>query len=481
MANEESTLQFMMQALDQYSSMAKNMTETARNTLGSFLDAFHDNTGARALKKYLNANEKNSVAVYFSKKEHQNKLEKTLKENGVCFVSCKRADMNGNAMFLVADKDVSAVDILFNKTRAEINKGGVVSKDVLWDQADGDVLKLTDVNAEELLLFDQKAKKSGVNIAIQNKYDVLFDKKDAVKMQHIAASVTYDTCGKAGKLLMQQAEYENKNACRIGDRVLQQEKHPFYIVDRDGGIGMCTDKSFEYIKQDKRVLFKKAPMVSQKGQDIFTKDAEKEYRRLNQFVMTLNHPIDLTESEYRKYKSLDEFRKAAFLKEIDKKHGAIDLTQGEQRLLQAHEQSRDIMEEKIYRQTSNEYEEEQKEPRAGLFAAEERLLDAERLKETKIEQIDEDLLEDAVKKNNKYIFVKELMNPKKEKYFHEAMDGKIHSRTYEEIRTVVEDWGEKEQEYDISWDEDSRENDNLEYFDACDKDDNGIPDHEEDR
>ena len=72
------------------------------------------------------------------------------------------------------------------------------------------------------------------------------------------------------------------------------------------------------------------------------------------------------------------------------------------------------------------------------------------------------------------------MNPKKEKYFHEAMDGKIHSRTYEEIRTVVEDWGEKEQEYDISWDEDSRENDNLEYFDACDKDDNGIPDHEED-
>lgn len=68
----------------------------------------------------------------------------------------------------------------------------------------------------------------------------------------------------------------------------------------------------------KELLFKKAPMVSQKGQDIFTKDAEKEYRRLNQFVMTLNHPIDLTESEYRKYKSLDEFRKAAFLKEIDK-------------------------------------------------------------------------------------------------------------------------------------------------------------------
>ena len=52
-------------------------------------------------------------------------------------------------MFLVADKDVQKVDILFNKFRAEINKGGIVSKEVLWDQADGDVLKLTGISAEE--------------------------------------------------------------------------------------------------------------------------------------------------------------------------------------------------------------------------------------------------------------------------------------------------------------------------------------------
>lgn len=44
------------------------MTETARNTLGSFLDAFHDNTGARALKKYLNANEKTVSLFIFLKR-----------------------------------------------------------------------------------------------------------------------------------------------------------------------------------------------------------------------------------------------------------------------------------------------------------------------------------------------------------------------------------------------------------------------------
>lgn len=246
MANEETTLQFMMQVLDQYSSMAKNMSEAARQTINSFLDVIRDNTGARELKKYLNADKENSAAVYFCKKEHQEKLDKSLTEAGICHVSCKRADMNGNAMFLVADKDVQKVDILFNKFRAEINKGGLVSKEVLWDQADGDVLKLTGISAEELMLFDEKAKKAGINIAIQNKYDVLFDKKDAVKMQRVAASVAYDRCGKAGKILMQQAEYENKNSCRIGERVLQKEKRPFYIVDKDGGVAMCTENSLEY-------------------------------------------------------------------------------------------------------------------------------------------------------------------------------------------------------------------------------------------
>ena len=33
MANEETTLQFMMQVLDQYSSMAKNMSEAARQKI----------------------------------------------------------------------------------------------------------------------------------------------------------------------------------------------------------------------------------------------------------------------------------------------------------------------------------------------------------------------------------------------------------------------------------------------------------------
>lgn len=321
MANEETTLQFMMQVLDQYSSMAKNMSEAARQTINSFLDVIRDNTGARELKKYLNADKENSAAVYFCKKEHQEKLDKSLTEAGICHVSCKRADMNGNAMFLVADKDVQKVDILFNKFRAEINKGGLVSKEVLWDQADGDVLKLTGISAEELMLFDEKAKKAGINIAIQNKYDVLFDKKDAVKMQRVAASVAYDRCGKAGKILMQQAEYENKNSCRIGERVLQKEKRPFYIVDKDGGVAMCTENSLEYIKQEKRLMFKKAPMVQKKGQNMFNQDAEKEYRRLSQFVTTLNHPIDLTESEYKKYRNLDEVGKAAFLKEITKNMG----------------------------------------------------------------------------------------------------------------------------------------------------------------
>ncbi|MCO7155354.1 hypothetical protein NIA73_20095 [Anaerobutyricum hallii] len=72
-------------------------------------------------------------------------------------------------------------------------------------------------------------------------------------------------------------------------------------------------------------------MVQKKGQNMFNQDAEKEYRRLSQFVTTLNHPIDLTESEYKKYRNLDEVGKAAFLKEIDKKHGAVQLSQDDKK------------------------------------------------------------------------------------------------------------------------------------------------------
>ena len=81
---------------------------------------------------------------------------------------------------------------------------------------------------------------------------------------------------------------------------------------------------------------------------------------------------------------------------------------------------------------------------------------------------------------DRYIFEKEYMNPKKEKYFHESMDGKIHSRVYEEIRTIVEEREDNTEEYDIEWEDDSREDDDLEYADAWDKNDNGIPDYAED-
>lgn len=68
MANEETTLQFMMQVLDQYSSMAKNMSEAARQTINSFLDVIRDNTGARELKNILMQIKKIARLYIFAKR-----------------------------------------------------------------------------------------------------------------------------------------------------------------------------------------------------------------------------------------------------------------------------------------------------------------------------------------------------------------------------------------------------------------------------
>ena len=134
----------------------------------------------------------------------------------------------------------------------------------------------------------------------------------------------------------------------------------------------------------------------------------------------------------------------------------------------------------LWKKKSNEYEERSGSPRMGMFTEEEKWINASQLKETKIEKIEDGLLDRAVNEKDRYIFEKEYMNPKKEKYFHESMDGKIHSRVYEEIRTIVEEREDNTEEYDIEWEDDSREDDDLEYADAWDKNDNGIPDYAED-
>lgn len=483
MANEEQTLQFMMQSLDQYTSMAKNISEATRALINAFLDVLRDNTGARELQKYLNERDekghyKNKPAIYFAKKGHQHTLERMLDKAGICYVDCKRDDMDGNIMFMVADKDVAAVDKIFNKFRADRSPGGLISKEILWDQADGDVLKIREVPSEDLLLFDSKAREAGINIALQGEHNVLFDKKDAATMEHISASVAYDRSGKAGRILSEQAKYENKNACRIGEAAIQTDKKPFYIVDRKGGVAMCTSRSLEYIRDGKSVYFKKARIPKKHDLLSPTPAMEEEYKKINAFVVGLDHPVDLTEKEYERYKMLNRIEKESFLEKIDQEHGKPVISNEDKRLLRLHESDREIMEEKIYQQSFNEYEPEEKERLSslGMFREEARQKQIDASQISEIEKSDEDLLENAVKKRNRYIFEKEYMNPKLEKYFDEAANGREHSRTYEEIRTVEHEHneGETPETHDVEWEE--KEYDDTEWSDAWDKDDNGVPD-----
>lgn len=156
MANEETTLQFMMQVLDQYSSMAKNMSEAARQTINSFLDVIRDNTGARELKKYLNADKENSAAVYFCKKEHQEKLDKSLTEAGICHVSCKRADMNGNKKYLclnIGDEDGTTVIAEISKATLSAMQQNKIPMEAVYRQAIGKKLIIAkyDENSKKII------------------------------------------------------------------------------------------------------------------------------------------------------------------------------------------------------------------------------------------------------------------------------------------------------------------------------------------
>ena len=80
----------------------------------------------------------------------------------------------------------------------------------------------------------------------------------------------------------------------------------------------------------------------------------------------------------------------------------MQLSQDDKKTLQAHEESRNIMEEKIYRQSSNEYEERSGSPRMGMFTEEEKWINASQLKETKIEKIEDGLLDRAVNEKDRF-------------------------------------------------------------------------------
>lgn len=72
------------------------------------------------------------------------------------------------------------------------------------------------------------------------------------------------------------------------------------------------------------------------------------------------------------------------------------------------------------------------------------------------------------------------MNPKKEKYFHESMDGKIHSRVYKRFAPSLKKEKITPKNMILNGKMILAEDDDLEYADAWDKNDNGIPDYAED-
>ena len=148
----------------------------------------------------------------------------------------------------------------------------------------------------------------------------------------------------------------------------------------------------------------------------------------------------------------------------------MQLSQDDKKTLQAHEESRNIMEEKIYRQSSNEYEERSGSPRMGMFTALSN-------KPSSIFSIFVSFSCDALIHFSSSVNIPIRGLPDLSSY---SLDGKIHSRVYEEIRTIVEEREDNTEEYDIEWEDDSREDDDLEYADAWDKNDNGIPDYAED-
>ena len=200
------------------------------------------------------------------------------------------------------------------------------------------------------------------------------------------------------------------------------------------------------------------------------------------YIYNFNNPnnpisVSLPAGQGKEFRdNMDGFIKE-FKKDIKKTFNADDFEKEKASIKQRFEEKRSALLEKLNKDALK-FDFQVKASQNGIYMMP--IVDGKVVEEEEFNKLEDGLLDRAVNEKDRYIFEKEYMNPKKEKYFHESMDGKIHSRVYEEIRTIVEEREDNTEEYDIEWEDDSREDDDLEYADAWDKNDNGIPDYAED-
>lgn len=297
---------------------------------------------AKMLRKELDANPGSKIVPYFFQNQNKKEVEQAIKD----YNEGKPKDQqikymvspaNKNlSMLITTDRHQKEVSNLMKNTRAKIIDGGLVPKDMLWTRADGNILKMNGITTNEVVRLSEKAEKEGICITLEkagkDKYNVLFNEKDAEKMAELSASVTYDLYGRCRAIYEKQTVYNIENELRIRDKVMDTKSKPFFITDADGRTAEILGTKFIY---------------NEPGQEEMKLSRTKHQEEIKMIMSEFRHPVDLTREEYEEYKKGDADKRKRMLIEKDKENGRPQLTNEEAQELKKHEEKRSNVERKL--------------------------------------------------------------------------------------------------------------------------------------
>lgn len=328
------TINLLFKSLD----LSLRSATTLSEILYGALDCFDKNRDAKFLNKHLKSNGK--VAFIECSQEASRVITQKMKQKGIRFVETELTSKSGAKVIVFADRDAKDVDAIVNEYRCTRNKGGIISKEMLNAQSRGNMCKIMGLDKYTAMLIATCAKNQGVNIAIENPdsghYNIVYDRADRKEMQSVKMTAAIQKAHPdAFAGYQKQVDYEEKAVADVQGKVLGNKTGtPVYVADLNGNTMIATADKITYREHGGYETI------------IDYSDSNRE-GSINQFLMIMNNPRELTAEQFAAYERGSLMEKKMLLVEVDKQMGRPMYTEQEMTDMRKANDSRILYEQKL--------------------------------------------------------------------------------------------------------------------------------------
>ncbi|MDO4976713.1 MAG: hypothetical protein Q4E53_05555 [Eubacteriales bacterium] len=335
-------MEYYLRITNHMISIGTSILDMPQDFVKTWVSARRENAGARLLKDYFEADSSHNPSVYIVDSAYRKDMRQEIEKHNrsveedrkikYLFVSME----NGQTLLITRDRDEREMDQVMNNMKEKGIHEGVLSEEILYNNAEGSVMSMSGLNALEAELLLQKAKENGIALSIRetalNEFKVSFKEQDKEQMAKITTSVFYDLSKDCGELYGIRITYQKSMESQLHKKIDDLKEPPFYVIDQDGKTIGVSGSKFYYKEPGKKAL--EADRTNPK------------HRAMMHYVVNeLKEPVILTSKEYKELQMTKE--KDVYLERLREKQGKIKFTEEEIRRLNLHEKNRNLYEQKL--------------------------------------------------------------------------------------------------------------------------------------